>query len=90
MSKQTSIPFDLLDSNHRFLLDETYHLLEWVSNNDRPHGKEFYLVPIYKGRELNYATNRNDAASYKEILGKEVTKEFIESLPRGSFKTLAF
>jgi hypothetical protein len=86
--KQPSTPFDVLDTNHRFLLDDTYHSLEWITNPNRPHGKEFYLVPMYKGRELHYATSRNDTQSYQEMLGQEVSKEFIESLPRGSFKTL--
>ena len=88
MSKKPLTSFDLLDNNHRFLLNDTYHFLEWVTNENRPSGKELYLVPVYKGRELNYATVRNDNDAYKEILGQEVTSEFIEALPRESFKTL--
>lgn len=88
MKKNTLTLFDLLDNNHRFLMNEAYHFLEWVTNEERPNGREFYLVPVYKARELNYATSREDIDSYKSILGEEVTKEFIEALPRESFKTL--
>ncbi|MDB5255914.1 MAG: hypothetical protein JWM14_609 [Chitinophagaceae bacterium] len=90
MSKKDTTPFDVLDNNHKFLLEDAYHSLEWIKNDSRPHGKEFYLVPLYQERALNYALNGNDMKTYKEIIGKELTKEFIEALPRGSFATLVY
>jgi hypothetical protein len=90
MSKKDTTPFDVLDNNHKFLLENAYHSLEWIKNDSRPHGKEFYLVPMYQERALNYALNGNDMKTYHELIGKEVTKEFIEALPRGSFATLVY
>lgn len=90
MSKKEQVTFDVLDNNNKFLLKETYHSLEWIKNDSRPHGKEFYLVSLAEGRALNYALNANDMKTYKEIIGTELTKEFIETLPRGSFKELAY
>ena len=90
MSKKDTAPFDVLDNNHKFLMEEAYHTLEWIRNENRPHGKEFYLVPLYQERALNYALNGNDMKTYKEIIGKELTREFIEALPRGSFATLVY
>jgi len=82
MIKQPFRITNLLDNSYRFLLNETYHSLEWITNDERPYGKEFYLVPAYKGRELNYATTRSNHKNYKEIIGEEVTLEFVSSLPR--------
>ncbi len=90
MSKKEQTTFDVLDNNHKFLLKEIYHSLEWTTNESRPHGKEFYLVPLNQERALNYALNSNDMKTYKEIIGAEVTKEFIETLPRASFKELVY
>lgn len=90
MSKKEQTTIDVLDNNHKFLLKEIYHSLEWTRNENRPHGKEFYLVPISQERALNYALNSNDMQTYKEIIGAEVTKEFIEALPIASFKELVY
>jgi fido (protein-threonine AMPylation protein) len=90
MSKKEPATLDVLDNNHKFLMKEIYHSLEWIKNENRPHGKEFYLVPLYQERALNYALNSNDMDTYKEIIGNEFTKEFIEVLPRASFKELVY
>lgn len=90
MSKKEAPSIDILNNDHKFLHEEAYHSLEWIKNDGRPHGKEFYLIPLYKERELNYALNSNDMKTYKELIGQELTKEFIEALPRGSFEKLVY
>jgi hypothetical protein len=82
MNKETLTITDLFNNSHRFLLNEIYHSIEWITNSERPYGKEFYLIPASKRRELNYATTRNNRKIYKEIMGEEVSLEFISNLPR--------